>query len=121
MLRILLILVHHVDLDLAERAREGDLRGGRQVDVAEENQLVVEERLVDLVEHLRLDRLRQRDAGDLAAERVMQRLDLKRPVAARLFALGLGPSSSSGFALSEPIAWPRGKKAASRNFHAWLH
>ena len=90
MLRVFLILVHHVDLDLAERAREGDLRRGRQIDVAEQNQLVVEEGLVDLAEHFRLDRLRERDAGDLAAERGMQRLDLERPVARGRFALGLG-------------------------------
>ena len=89
-LRILLVLVHHVDLDFAERTREGDLRGRRQIDVAEQDQLVVEEGLVDLVEHLGLDRLRERDARNLDAERRMQRLDLERPVAGRGFlALGL--------------------------------
>jgi hypothetical protein len=75
MIPVALILVHHVDLHLAEAPGEGDLRRGRQVDIAKQNQLVVEERLIDLAEQLRLDRLRQRDAGDLAAERVMQRRD----------------------------------------------
>ena len=68
MLLVAVILVHHVDLDFAERAREGDLRGGRQVDVAEQDQFVVEESLVYLVEHFRLDRLGERDADDLATE-----------------------------------------------------
>ena len=88
-LGVLLVLVHHVDLNLAERAREGDLRGGGQVDIAEQDQLVVEKRLVHLAEHFRLDRLRERDPGNLAAERGVQRLDLERPVARGRLALCL--------------------------------
>ena len=126
MLRVFLILVHHVDLDLAERAREGDLRRGRQVDVAEQDQLVVEERLVHLVEHFRLDRLRERDAGDLAAERGMQRLDLERPVARLRLCVGPGPSIVLRMSCQRAVAAAYrlaicGTKAASWNFRAWLH
>ena len=69
-LLIAVILIEHVDLHLAEILGERDLRCRRQVDVAEQDQLVVEEGLVDLLEQRGRHRLFQRDAGDLAAERV---------------------------------------------------
>ena len=68
------VLAEHVDLHLAEIARKGDLRGLRQVDVTEQNQLIVEEGFIDLGEQRRRYRLFERDAGDLAAEHRMQRL-----------------------------------------------
>ena len=84
------VLAEHVDLHLAEIARKGDLRGLRQVDVTEQNQLIVEEGFIDLGEQRRRYRLFERDAGDLAAEHRMQRLDLERPIAGRGLRLELG-------------------------------
>ena len=91
-LLVAVILAEHVDLHLAEIAREGDLGRRRQIDVAEQDQLVVEKGFIDLLEQRRRHRLRQRDAGDLAAKHRMQRRDLERPIAARAlrFKLGLG-------------------------------
>ena len=72
-----------MDLHLAEIARERDLRRRRQIDVAKQNELVVEKRFVDFGEQLGRHALRESDAADLAAERRMQRLDRKWPIAAR--------------------------------------
>src|SRR5580658_7937890 len=84
------MLAEHVDLHLAEIARKGDLRRRRQVDVAEQNQLIVEEGLIDFGEQARRYRLRQRDTADLAAEHRVQRLDPERPIARRGLRLELG-------------------------------
>ena len=81
MFLVAVILAEHVHLHLAEIACKGDLGRRRQIDVTEKDQLVRQERFVHLGEQRRRDRFRQRDAGDLATEHRMQRLDLERPVA----------------------------------------
>ncbi len=63
------VLVHDVDLNLPETPGEGHLSLRRQVDVAEQNCLVLEERLVDRRENVVARRLLDRQADDLAAER----------------------------------------------------
>ena len=55
-------------LQHAEAARESDLLLGGEVLVAEESDLVVEERLVYSGEGLVIERLREIHAGDLGAE-----------------------------------------------------
>ena len=66
------ILVHHVDLHLAEAAGEGDLRARRQVLVAEQQQLVLEERGVDRREG------RVVDLGDLQIQHLRAEAALER-------------------------------------------
>jgi hypothetical protein len=99
-LRVLgtVVLVHDVDLHLAEAARERNLRCGREIDVAEQNQLVVEERLIDLVEQRLIDGVGQRDTDYLASQCCMQRLDLERPISSRV--VGRRRSTDHGFLLT---------------------
>ena len=92
MVLISLVLANHVDLHLAEIARESDLRRRRQIDVAEQDQLIIEKGLINFGEHRRRHGLRQRDAGDLAAEHWMQRIDLEWPIADGAFRFKLGLS-----------------------------
>ena len=61
-------------LERAEAAREGDVLLGGDVLVAEENDLVLEQRPMDLVERLVVYRLGQGDAVDLGPDRRAQRL-----------------------------------------------
>src|SRR5579862_4236282 len=56
------VLIHHVHLHLAEASREGDLGGGRQVLVSEQQQLMLQESGVDGGEARIIDR------GDLQVE-----------------------------------------------------
>jgi hypothetical protein len=86
------ILAEHVDLHLAEIARESDLSRRRQIDIAEQDQFIVEKGFINLGEHRRRYRFRQRDAGDLAAQHRMQRLDIERPVTDCALRLKLGLS-----------------------------
>ena len=74
-------LAEHVDLYLAEIAREGHLRRQRQIDVTKQDQFIIEKGFVDLGEHCRRHRLGQRNAGNFAANNRMQRFDRKRPIA----------------------------------------
>ncbi len=73
------VLVHHVDLHLAEAPREGDLAGWRHILRREEQHLVAQERLVKRAEQLVVHLVRQREAGDLTAEIRSQRPYLQRP------------------------------------------
>src|SRR4029077_13606791 len=68
------------DLHLAEIARESDLSRRRQIDIAEQDQFIVEKGFINLGEHRWRYRFRQRDAGDLAAQHRMQRLDTEWPI-----------------------------------------
>ena len=89
---VAMVLAQHVDLHLAEVAREGDLRRRRQIDVVEQDQLIGEKRFVDFGEYCRRDRFRKRNAGNLTTKNRMQRPDLKRPNVGRRsrFQIGLG-------------------------------
>src|SRR5580704_15157058 len=58
-----------MDLQLAEAAAEGEVLVGGQVLVAEEDHLVVGERVADFADRRVIELLRQVDAGDLGAER----------------------------------------------------
>ena len=75
-----MVLVHHVNLDRAEAARERDLVAGLQPLVAKQQQLVVEERVVDPIEQRFGHRRRQIDADHLRAERRTQRPQCERLV-----------------------------------------
>src|SRR5262245_6212304 len=81
MLFVAVVLAEHMDLNFAEIAREFDLCRRRQVDVAEQDQLIIEERLVDLGKHRGRYRLGQRNPPDLAAERWVKGADLEGPIA----------------------------------------
>ena len=65
---VALILVHDMNLDFAEAPRERDLGGGRQVHIAEQDQLVIEKRLVHLAEDAPVYGLGEAHAGDLNPE-----------------------------------------------------
>ncbi len=56
------MVAEHVDLHLAEIARERDLGRRRQIDVVEDDQLVFEKGFIDFGEQLGRHGLRQRDA-----------------------------------------------------------
>src|SRR5262245_65891327 len=92
MLLVAVVLAEHMDLHLAEIAREGDLRCRRQIDVTEQNQLIVEKSLKDLGKHRRRHRFRKRDAGDLAAEDRVEWRNLEWPVAGFTLRFKLGLS-----------------------------
>jgi hypothetical protein len=61
-------------LQRAEAAGEGDVLLGREVLLAEEDHLVLEQRAVNLIERLVIDRLRQRNAAELGANSRTERL-----------------------------------------------
>ena len=62
-------------LEVAEAAGEREVLLGGDVLVAEEDDLVLEQRAMDLVERLVVERLGQVDASDLGADRRAERLD----------------------------------------------
>ena len=92
MVFVTVVLAEHVDLHLAEIARESDLSRRRQIDIAEQDQFIVEKGFINLGEHRWRYRFRQRDAGDLAAQHRMQRLDIEWPVTDCALRLKLGLS-----------------------------
>ena len=51
MVFVAMVLAEHVDLHLAEIARESDLRRRRQIDIAEQDQFIVEKGFINLGEH----------------------------------------------------------------------
>src|SRR5262245_18672494 len=65
---VAVVLMHWMDLHLAEAAREGNLGCGRQIYIAKQDHFVVEEGLADVSEHRGLDGAAERQADDLAAE-----------------------------------------------------
>ena len=72
------ILVHHVNLQLAEFSREAHLAIGRNVLRWEEQDLVAQPRLVDHRENVIADSIRQAYTRDLGAEPWRQRSQAKR-------------------------------------------
>ena len=80
-------------LQLAEAAREGDVLLGGDVLVAEEDDLELQQRAMDLVEGLVVDRLGQVDAAELGADRRAQRLNAEMVIG---LLLSVGVDGSQG-------------------------
>jgi len=78
----LVILVEHMDFEFAEVAREGDMRGGRQRLVADEQEAVAVKRIPERARDRRRKRHGDIDASRLDAEVAVQRKQFERHVAA---------------------------------------
>jgi len=89
------VLVHDMDLDLAEAARESDLVAGRQVLVAKQQELVGEEGVVDRRKRRFVDR-RHGNAFDLRPQPAFQGTQAKAcGVGLTAAAVGTATSSNS--------------------------